>query len=280
MEHAKGAPKKAKIPARVKKTNEIPVDAAAFDEKVDEKVDEAFAPAMASEDVSAEAKAPEEPLVEVEACEEPPDGTETSEERLAGAEVCEESSAEDQTTDSLAEPEAESPEGTTAEPESSEEAPAETEEAEGQSAEAESPEEAPAEAEPSEEPPAESGEERLSPHELGRRGEQAARAFLRRRGLEIVATNWTCPAGEVDIVASDEHELRFIEVKTRRGTGKGFPEEAVDKEKQRKYERIAEYFLQGYESTELSIHFDVIGIITTAPDRAFLRYHRDAFSAC
>ncbi len=276
MEHAKGAPRKAKTSARAKKTNEIPVDAAAFDEKVDE----AFAPATASEDVSAEVKAPEEPLVEVEACEEPPDGTETSEERLAGAEVCEEPPVEDQATDSLVEPEAESPEGMTAESESSEEAPAETEEAEGQSAEAESPEEAPAEAEPSKEPPAESGEERLSPHELGRRGEQAARAFLRRRGLEIVATNWTCPAGEVDIVASDEHELRFIEVKTRRGTGKGFPEEAVDKEKQRKYERIAEYFLQGYESTELSIHFDVIGIITTAPDRAFLRYHRDAFSAC
>jgi putative endonuclease len=216
MEHAKGAPKKAKTPARAKATNETPVDAAAFDEKVDE----TSAPATTPEDVSGEAKAPEE------------------------------SSAEDQSVDSLAEPEAESPEGMTVEPE------------------------------PSEEPPAESCEDKLSPHELGRRGEQAARAFLRRRGLEIVATNWTCPAGEVDIVASDDHELRFIEVKTRRGTGKGFPEEAVDKEKQRKYERIAEYFLQGYESTELSIHFDVIGIITTAPDRAFLRYHRDAFSAC
>ncbi len=123
-------------------------------------------------------------------------------------------------------------------------------------------------------------EGRLSHIELGKRGEQAARSFLNRRGMEIVAANWTCPAGEVDIVASDESELRFIEVKTRRGTGKGFPEEAVDAEKQRRYERIAEYFLQGYESTEVSVHFDVIGIITTAPDRAFLRYHRDAFSAC
>lgn len=113
---------------------------------------------------------------------------------------------------------------------------------------------------------------------LGKRGERAARAFLLRQGFDVIATNWTCPAGEVDIIAGDEASLHFVEVKTRAGTGKGFPEEAVDADKRARYERIAEFFLRDYGKTDISVHFDVIGIVTTAPDRAFLRYHGDAFA--
>ena len=59
----------------------------------------------------------------------------------------------------------------------------------------------------------------------------------------------------------------------------GFPEEAVDQAKRERYERIAEYFLRGYDCIDVSVHFDVIAILTTAADRAFLRFHQDAFSA-
>ena len=113
--------------------------------------------------------------------------------------------------------------------------------------------------------------------ELGKRGERAARAFLERHGYDILATNWTCPAGEADIIATLDGSLHFVEVKTRRGTGCGFPEEAVDQEKRQRYEGIAEYFLRGYERTDISVHFDIIAILVTGPDRAFLRMHNNAF---
>ena len=113
--------------------------------------------------------------------------------------------------------------------------------------------------------------------ELGKRGERAARAFLERHGLDILEMNWECPAGEVDIVAWDGYALRFVEVKTRRGTGKGFPEEAVNAEKRARYERIAEYYLRDFDKVDIPIFFDIIGIVATGGGRAFLRYHRDAF---
>lgn len=123
------------------------------------------------------------------------------------------------------------------------------------------------------EPPADS----ISHIELGKRGERAAAAFLERHGYDILDRNWTCPAGEVDIVARDDYSLHFVEVKTRRGTGRGFPEEAVDDEKRARYERIAEFYLSYYGQTEISVHFDIISIVVTGPDRAFLRMHNNAF---
>ena len=51
---------------------------------------------------------------------------------------------------------------------------------------------------------------------LGRRGENAACRLLRSYGWEILARNWRCYYGELDIVARDGNTIVFIEVKTRR----------------------------------------------------------------
>lgn len=126
--------------------------------------------------------------------------------------------------------------------------------------------------------PADETQAHCAPHtELGKRGENAAAAFLERHGFDIIERNWTCPAGEVDIIASNGHSLHFVEVKTRNGTGCGFPEEAVDEEKRQRYERIAEFYLKGYAQTEIAVRFDIIAIVVTGPNRAFLRMHRNAF---
>lgn len=115
--------------------------------------------------------------------------------------------------------------------------------------------------------------------ELGRRGEDAAARFLDRRGYDIVKRNWTCSAGEADIIARDEETVVFVEVKTRSSCEKGLPSEAVDAAKRDRYERIAALFLQDYEVVDVPVRFDIISIVIVAPDRAMIRHHINAFSA-
>ena len=115
--------------------------------------------------------------------------------------------------------------------------------------------------------------------ELGRRGEDAAARFLDRRGYDIVERNWTCAAGEADIIARDGEALVFVEVKTRSNTEKCLPSEAVDAGKRRRYERIAALFLVDYDVVDVPVRFDVVSIVVVPPDRAFIRHHIGAFSA-
>ncbi|MGI6591406.1 MAG: YraN family protein [Eggerthellaceae bacterium] len=117
--------------------------------------------------------------------------------------------------------------------------------------------------------------------ELGRRGEEAAAKFLERKGMEILERNWTCGAGEADIIArEDDAILHFVEVKTRSGIEKGFPSEAVTPKKRERYERIALAYLAQGDMRDVSVVFDIISIVATGKNRAFLRYHRNAFSGC
>lgn len=115
--------------------------------------------------------------------------------------------------------------------------------------------------------------------EYGRRGEDAAARYLFRRGYEIVARNWTCRAGEVDIIARTDDAIVFVEVKTRKDTSKGLPSEAVDARKRKKYEDIAISFLRDYDACNIRVRFDVISLVQIAPDRALVRHHIDAFGA-
>ena len=119
----------------------------------------------------------------------------------------------------------------------------------------------------------------LSPKELGKKGEEAAARFLERRGFEILERNWTCFAGEVDIIALQEDALCFVEVKTRSSIQKGFPSEAVDGRKRDRYERIAACYLQENTHEDLRVRFDVISILALGEGRAFLRHHINAFGS-
>ena len=74
--------------------------------------------------------------------------------------------------------------------------------------------------------------------DLGRRGEDAAARFLYQHGYDILERNWTCEAGEADIIARDEESLVFVEVKTRSDCEKGFPAEAVTPDKRDRYEAL------------------------------------------
>lgn len=114
---------------------------------------------------------------------------------------------------------------------------------------------------------------------LGRLGEDVAARYLVSRGYEIVARNWTCQAGEADIIARDDDILVFAEVKTRSSTEKGFPSEAVDSKKRGKYLEIAELFTSRYDAEDLQVRFDVMSLVVTDNAHATIRHYINAFGA-
>lgn len=115
---------------------------------------------------------------------------------------------------------------------------------------------------------------------FGSRSERAAERFLRRLGYRIVARNYRCPHGELDLVAVDGGCLVFVEV---RSTGTGDPERpaaSVDTVKQGRLTKLALHFLQQRRLLNHPARFDVL-ILSWPADRRDPRieHYRDAFPA-
>ena len=115
--------------------------------------------------------------------------------------------------------------------------------------------------------------------ELGMKGEEAAARFLMHRGYDILERNWSCPAGEVDIIAKDDDALIFVEVKTRSDMSRGFPSEAVTKAKRERYEKIALAYIAEHSTVHLCVRFDTVSLVVVGEGRAMVRHHINAFSA-
>lgn len=94
---------------------------------------------------------------------------------------------------------------------------------------------------------------------LGRWGETKAAEYLRRRGYRILAANWRCRFGELDLVAEDGTCLCFVEVKLRKNGAYGSAAEFVDRRKQSRLRAAAELYLAGHP-TGLQPRFDVVEI--------------------
>jgi putative endonuclease len=95
---------------------------------------------------------------------------------------------------------------------------------------------------------------------LGRLGERLASGALERRGYRILEQNFRCRSGEIDLVAEEGQDLVFVEVKTRRGTARGLPEEAVDSRKARKLQEVACCYLDLHDLPECSWRIDVVAV--------------------
>ncbi|MCD4689232.1 MAG: YraN family protein [Desulfuromonadaceae bacterium] len=116
-------------------------------------------------------------------------------------------------------------------------------------------------------------EQRLS---LGKWGEEQATRFLRRAGMKIVARNLRTPVGEVDIIARKGKTLIFAEVKTRRSSAYGTPQEAVGATKQRQILRAASWYLNEQGEQDLQPRFDVLAVLVVN-DKAQIEHIADAF---
>jgi putative endonuclease len=101
---------------------------------------------------------------------------------------------------------------------------------------------------------------------LGRWGEEAAARFLQANGYNILARNYRTPHGEIDLLASKDDMLVFVEVKTRSSHAFAYPEDSVTLRKQAHMLAAAGYYLKQHPECSDTWQFDVIAI-ERSPDR-------------
>ena len=112
--------------------------------------------------------------------------------------------------------------------------------------------------------------------ELGATGEQMATRYLIDNGFVILENNYHNRHKEVDIIALDQGELVFIEVKTRSTDYFMQPEEAVDHQKRQNLIRVANQYIRYHQRTEPA-RFDIIAIVKNDKETR-IKHIRNAFN--
>ncbi len=122
---------------------------------------------------------------------------------------------------------------------------------------------------------------KLNRRKIGDRGELLACKFFTDKGLIVVARNFRCRQGEIDLVLRKDKNFRFVEVKFRRSMEYGVPQESVIKKKQRRIRRAAMYWLRlrhvSIMNTECDFHFDVLAIVESSRGKIEYELIEDAF---
>lgn len=112
-----------------------------------------------------------------------------------------------------------------------------------------------------------------SPRQKGNYGEDLAAAYLKRKWYKIIERNYRNKFGEIDIIARKKDTVVFVEVKSRSSDNFGTPAEAVDKRRQGRMCRAAQFYMLGkYE--KLQVRFDVIEVYL---QNGKINHYEDAF---
>lgn len=96
--------------------------------------------------------------------------------------------------------------------------------------------------------------------QLGQWGESVAAHHLEAKGYQIVARNWRCRHGEIDLIAQAGKTLVFAEVKTRRGRAFGTPEEGVSPRKLRKLFELGQHYLLEKDLDDIEWRIDLVAV--------------------
>jgi len=113
---------------------------------------------------------------------------------------------------------------------------------------------------------------------LGKFGEDIASKYLEEKGYKIKERNYRTFLGEIDIITEYKGSIIFIEVKTRRSDRFGYPEEAINFNKQQKIIKNALCYLAKYHLWKTNYCFDVILVsISNHKDVERIKHIRNAF---
>ena len=112
----------------------------------------------------------------------------------------------------------------------------------------------------------------------GNRGEAETAKYLRKKGYTLLASQWRCRFGELDLVARDRHgTICFVEVKLRGPEAIALPREFVDPKKQARLRAAAAAWLSMHE-TDASARFDVAEVYEDRNGTLRIEYLENAFS--
>jgi putative endonuclease len=113
---------------------------------------------------------------------------------------------------------------------------------------------------------------------LGSAGEDAVARWYARAGYDVVARNWRCREGELDLVLARDGVVVFCEVKTRRGLGFGDPVEAVTAAKQRRVRSLALRWLAEHPDRRArALRFDVASVLALRGAEPVIEVFEQAF---
>lgn len=115
---------------------------------------------------------------------------------------------------------------------------------------------------------------------FGNRSERAASLFLRQLGYRILQHNFSCNLGEIDIIALDDGCIIFVEVRSTESADTSGPALSVDRRKQQKLTKLAQFYLKAKRLTGCAARFDVLAISwpAHAPEPLIVHYE-NAFDA-
>lgn len=114
----------------------------------------------------------------------------------------------------------------------------------------------------------------------GKDAELQALQYLQRQGLRLLAQNWLCKRGELDLVMLDGDTVVFVEVRYRKHAQWGGALASIDGRKRQKLILAAQFFLQTeHRWADSPCRFDVVAIESTALGSADLNWLKDAFDS-
>ena len=113
---------------------------------------------------------------------------------------------------------------------------------------------------------------------LGQWGEKRCRRFLERKGLKTLTRNFSCNAGEIDLImVAPDRTIVFVEVRTRADETFGSAESSITFAKKAKLLRTARYFLATHDIDDRPFRFDVVAIVLGPKGHPQIRHYKNAF---
>lgn len=104
-----------------------------------------------------------------------------------------------------------------------------------------------------------------SKQEVGGFGEAAARNYLQERGFHIIENNFRTRFGEIDIIASKDRQVYFVEVKTRQSPDYGHPLESIPPYRLRRLQKMAQIYAARHRLLDQPLHLSLVGIDASLP---------------